>query len=95
MTHFTLSDSIGAQLGSLSEPLVLCDEAGNPLGMFTPMTRLTAHQRIAMTLPNHLLDSGTPTEELRRRLREEPRIPHEEVLWKVKHFSVDRLAFAI
>lgn len=84
MTHMTLSNSMRAQLGSLNEPLVLCDEAGNPLGTFTPVTKLTEHQRIAMTLPDHLLDSGTPTEELRRRLHEEARIPHEEVLRKAK-----------
>jgi hypothetical protein len=48
------------------------------------VTKLTEHQRIAMTLPAYLLDSGTPTEELRRRLREEARIPHEEVLRKAK-----------
>ena len=84
MTHITVSDSMKAQLGSLSEPLVLCDESGNPLGTFTPVTRLTEHQRIAMTLPDHLLNSGTPTEELRRRLREDARIPHEEVLKKAK-----------
>ena len=88
MTHITLSDSVRAQLGSLSEPLVLCDEAGNPLGTFTPVTRLTEHQRIAMTLPDHLLDSGTPTEELRRRLHEEARIPHEEVLRKAKQYHL-------
>jgi hypothetical protein len=86
MTHITLSDSIRAQLGSLSEPLVLCDEAGKPLGTFTLVTGLTEHQRIAMTLPAHLLDSGTPVEELRRRLREEPRIPHEEVLRQAKQY---------
>ena len=84
MTHITLSDSIRAQLGSLSEPLVLCDEAGNPLGTFTPVTALTEHQRMAMTLPENLLDSGTPAEELRRRLREERRVPHDEVLRKAK-----------
>ena len=84
MTRINLSDDIRAQLGSLSEPLMLCDEAGNPLGTFTPVTELTEHQRIAMTLPDNLLDSSTPTEELRRRLREEPRISHEEVLRKVK-----------
>jgi hypothetical protein len=32
MTHITVSDRIKAQLGSSREPLVLCDEAGNPLG---------------------------------------------------------------
>ncbi len=84
MTHINLPDSMRSQLGSLSEPLVLCDEAGNPLGTFTPVTKLTEHQRIALTVPDHLLDSGTPTEELRRRLREE-RIPHEEVLQIAKH----------
>ena len=88
MTRITLSDSMRAQLGSLSEPLVLCDEAGNPLGTFTPATRLTEHQRIAMTLPDHLLDSSTPTEELRRRLREESRVPHEEVLRKAKQYHL-------
>ncbi len=86
MIHLTLSDNIRSQLGSLTEPLVLCDEAGIPLGTFTPVTRLTEHQRIAMTLPDHLLDSGTPAEELRRRLREEARIPHEEVLRKAKQY---------
>ncbi len=86
MTRITLSDSIRAQLGSLSQPLVLCDEAGKPLGTFTPVTSLTEQQRIAMTLPDHFLDSSTPTEELRRRLREEARIPHEEVLRKAKQY---------
>jgi hypothetical protein len=86
MTHINLSDSMRSQLGSLNEPLVLCDEAGNPLGTFTPVTSLTEHQRIAMTLPDHLLDSRTPTEELRRRLREEVRVPHEEVLQTAKHY---------
>jgi hypothetical protein len=85
VTHINLPDSMRSQLGSLSEPLVLCDEAGNPLGTFTPVTKLTEHQRIALTVPDHLLDSGTPTEELRRRLREEARIPHEEVLQIAKH----------
>jgi hypothetical protein len=86
MTHITLSDSMRAQLGSLSEPLVLCDEAGNPLGTFTPVTRLTDHQRVAMTLPNHLLESNTPAEELRRRLRDEPRITQEEIMRKAKQY---------
>ncbi len=86
MTRITVTEDMRAQLGSLSEPLVLCDEAGNPLGTFTPVTKLTEHQRIAMTLPDHFLDSGTPTEELRRRLREEARIPHEEVLRKAKQY---------
>ena len=83
MTHITLPDSIRSQLGTLSEPLVLCDDAGNPLGTFTPVGKLTEHQRIAMMLPEHLRNSGTPIEELDRRLREEPRIPHEEVMRKV------------
>jgi hypothetical protein len=86
MTRITLSESMRAQLGSLTEPLVLCDEAGIPLGTFTPLTSLTEHQRIAMTLPIQLLDSGTPTEELRRRLREETRIPHEEVFQMAKQY---------
>ena len=84
MTHITVSENIKSQLGAASEPLVLCDEAGTPLGTFTPVARLTEHQRIAMTLPDHLLDSGVPLEELERRLREEPRIPHEEVIRKVQ-----------
>ncbi len=86
MTRITLSDSMRSQLGSLSEPLVLCDEAGNPLGTFTPVNKLAEHQRTALTLPDHLLDSGTPIEELRRRLCEETRIPHEEVLRKAKQY---------
>ena len=85
MTHITVTDNMRSQLGSLNEPLVLCDEAGNPLGTFTPLTKLTEHQRIAMTLPDHLLDSATPAEELRRQLGEEPRVSHEEVLRRAKH----------
>jgi len=84
MTHITVSEKINSQLGAASEPLVLCDEAGTPLGTFTPVSRLTEHQRIAMTLPEHLLDSKLPVEELDRRLREEPGIPHEEVMRKVR-----------
>ena len=84
MTRVTIPDSVRAQLGGLSEPLVFCDEAGNPLGTFAPVTALTEHQRVAMTLPDHQLDSATPTEELRRRLREEGRIPHKEVVRKAK-----------
>ena len=87
MTHINLSDRMRSQLGSLNEPLVLCDEAGNPLGTFTPVTKLAEHLRIAMTLPDHLLDSRTPPEELRRRLREEVRVPHEEVLRTAKHYA--------
>lgn len=83
MTHITLSDSIKAQLGALGEPLAFFDEAGTPLGTFTPVNRLTEHQRVAMTLPEHLLDSKLPVEELNRRLREEPGIPHEEVMKQV------------
>jgi len=84
MTRITIPESVRAQLGGLSEPLVFCDEAGNPLGTYAPVTTLTEHQRIAMTLPDHLLDSDTPAEELQRRLREEGRIPHEEVVRKAK-----------
>ena len=84
MTHVTLPDSIRSQLGSLNEPFVLCDEAGKPLGTYTPVTELTEHQRISLTLPNHLRQSKLPLEELDRRLRDEPGIPHEEVLRKVK-----------
>jgi hypothetical protein len=87
MTHITLSDSMRSQLGRLNEPLVLRDEAGNPLGTFAPVAKLTEHQRIAMTLPDHLLDSTVPTEELDRRFREEPRIPHEEVMERTSNFD--------
>jgi len=84
VTHITLSDSIRSQLGDLSEPLVLCDDAGNLLGTFTSVAKLTEQQRIALTLPDHLLNSAIPREEMDRRLREELRIPHEEVMEKVK-----------
>lgn len=84
MARITIPDCVRAQLGGLTEPLVFCDEAGNPLGTFAPVTALTEHQRVAMTLPDHQLDSATPTEELRRRFREEGRIPHEEVVRKAK-----------
>lgn len=84
VTRVTLSDSMREQLGGLSQQVVLCDEAGNPLGTFTPITGLTEHQRIAITLPDQLLDSDTPVEELRRRLREEGRVPHEEVMRNAK-----------
>ncbi len=84
MTHITLPDSITTQLGSLSEPLALCDEAGNLLGAFTPATALTEHQRIAMTLPHDLLYPEIPAEELQKALREEGRIPHDEVVQKAK-----------
>ena len=87
MTHVTVSDSIRTQLGSLSEPLALCDEAGNLLGTFTPATALTEHQRIAMTLPHDILFPEIPAEELQRALREEGRIPHDEVVRKAKEFS--------
>jgi hypothetical protein len=83
MTHITLSDNIRSQLGALDEPLVLFDDAGNPLGTFTPVANLNEHQRIALTLPDHLLDSRLPLEELDRRLHDEPGIPHEEVLREV------------
>ena len=84
MTHVTVSDSIRTQLGSLSEPLALCDEAGNLLGTFTPAAALTEHQRIAMTLPHDLLYPGIPAEELQRVLREQGRIPHDEVVRKAQ-----------
>ena len=86
MTHITLSNSMKAQLGALSEPLAFFDETGAPLGTFTPVSGLTEHQRVAMTLPEHLLDSKVPVEELRRRLREEPRIPHEEVMEQLRQY---------
>jgi hypothetical protein len=86
MTHVTVSDRLKTQLGASGEPLVLCDEAGNPLGTFTPLNRLTEQQRIAMTLPDHLRDSKVPVEELRRRLRDEPRIPHEEVMETLRRY---------
>ena len=63
MTRITLTESMKAQPGAISEPLALFDEAGNPVGTFTPVSRLTEHQRIAMTLPERLLDSPTPVEE--------------------------------
>ncbi len=88
MTHVTVSDSIRTQLGSLREPLALCDEAGNLLGTFTPATALTEHQRIAMTLPHDLLYPEISAEELQRVLREEGRIPHDEVVRKAKELSV-------
>jgi hypothetical protein len=84
MTHVTIPPSMKAQLGPLNERLVLCDEAGNPLGTFTPVSKLSEQQRIAMTLPDHVLDSKLPIEEHKRRLREEPGIPHEEVMRKVR-----------
>jgi hypothetical protein len=83
MTRITLSESIKTQLGDLSKPLALYDENGAPLGTFTPTSKLTEQQRIAMTLPEHLLDSPVSVEELDRRLREEPLIPHEEVMAEV------------
>ena len=86
MTHITLSDSIRTQLGSLTEPLALCDEAGNLLGAFTPATALTEHQRIAMMLPHDILYPEIPAEELRRAIREEGRIPHDEVVRKASEF---------
>jgi len=86
MTHITLSNSTKAQLGALSEPLAFFDETGTPLGTFTPVSRLTEQQRIAMTLPEDLLDSKVPVEELRRRLREEPRIPHAEVMEQLRQY---------
>ena len=86
MTRITLTDDIRAQLGGLTAPLVLCDEAGNPLGTFTPVTALTEHQRIAMTLPDHLLNSDTSDDELRRRLHEKGRVPHEEVLREARRY---------
>ena len=86
MTHVTITDSVKEQLGTLKEPLALFDESGKPLGTFTPVTKLTNHQRIAMTLPDHLLDSKLPVEELNRRLREEPGVPHEEVMRKVRQY---------
>ena len=86
MTHITISASMKSQLDSACEPLVLCDEAGTPLGTFTPVSRLTEHERIALTLPDHLRHSKVPVEELRRRLREEPRIPHEEVMEQFRQY---------
>ena len=86
MTRITIPDSVRAQLGGLNKPVVFCDETGNPLGTFAPVTALTEHERIAMTLPDDQLDSATPTEELHRRLREEGRVPHEEVARKAKQY---------
>jgi len=86
MIRIVIPDNVRAQLGDLSRPLVFCDEAGHPLGTFSPATTPTEHQRVAMTLPDDQLDSDTPTEELRRRLREEGRIPHEEVVRKAKQY---------
>jgi hypothetical protein len=86
MTHITVSDSVRRQLGSFSEPLALCDQAGNLLGTFTPATALSEHQRIAMMLPRDLLYPEIPAEELQRALREEGRIPHDEVVRKAKEF---------
>ena len=86
MTHITVSGSMRTQLGSISEPLALCDEAGNLLGTFTPATALTEHQRIAMTLPHDLLYPEIPAEELQRALRDEGRIPHDEVVRKATEF---------
>jgi len=84
MTHITVPPSMKSQLDSASEPTVLCDEAGTALGTFTPVSRLSEQQRIAMTLPEHLRDSRVPVEELRRRLHEERLIPHEEVMEMVR-----------
>jgi hypothetical protein len=87
MTHITLSNSIRTQLGSLSLPLALCDEAGNLLGTFTPAAALTEHQRIALTLPHDHLYPEIPAEELQSAIREEGRIPHDEVVRKAKKFQ--------
>jgi hypothetical protein len=84
MPRITIPNNVRAQLGGLSEPLVFCDESGNPLGTFAPIKDLTEHQRIAMGLPDDQLDSATPVEELRRRLHEEGRVDHEEVVRKAK-----------
>lgn len=80
MTRIIIPESIRAQLGGLNEPLEFCDEEGNPVGTFAPMSTLTEQQRIGLALPSHLRDSETPVGELRRRLHEEGRIGHEEVL---------------
>ncbi len=82
MIRITIPGNLVEQLNP-SKPVVLCDEGGNPLGTFTPVSKLTEQQRIAMTLPEHLLDSPTPLEELNRRLREERPIPHEEVMKEI------------
>lgn len=48
-------------------------------------TMLDENERIAMSLPDQR-KSRIPVEELRRRLREEPLVPHEEVLEKAKKY---------
>ena len=50
---------------------------------------LHAHEFDAISLrgrTDNCRNSGTPTEELRRRIREEARIPHEEVVQMAKQY---------
>jgi hypothetical protein len=84
MTHITVPASIQSQFDASEEPLIVCDEEGTPLGTFIPAAKSTGHQRTLMTLPEHLRDSKVSVDELRRRLREERLIPHEEVMEMVK-----------
>lgn len=66
MTSITIDAATAAKLASASEPVQLCDEAGNVLGWYDPkpIGRTTSIDEVVAKCP-------TPPEEIQRRVREE------------------------
>jgi len=84
MTQVTIPSELAARFGNLKEPFELVDENGARLGLFAPLSLGDQHEHLSRTLPPRLKQSPIPREEIERRLADDARIPHEEVMREVR-----------
>ena len=75
MGHVTVTPELKSLLSDLSDPVVILDESGKRLGVFSPAAGDSLYEGV---------DSPGSDDELHERLRDPARASHEEVMREVR-----------
>ncbi len=75
MGHVTVTPDFKSLLSDVSGPVVILDESGKRLGVFSPAAGHSLYEGV---------DSPASDAELHQRLRDPARAPHEEVMREVR-----------
>jgi len=78
MAHVTIPAELKSLLGDLTDPLILVDESGKRLGVFSPAAGPSLYEGV---------DSPASDAELLERLRNPARVSHEEVMRKARELQ--------
>jgi len=75
MAHVTIPAELESLLGGSTEPLILVDQSGKRLGVFSPAAGPSVYEGV---------DSPASDDELLERLRDPARAAHEEVMRRAR-----------